>query len=57
MQKPVEKVLSGEQIVTDHGTWDRVHGVSAAGDGVVLVRSDEHSSGRPYLVGTDVTIV
>ena len=57
MRKPIEQILSGEQLVTEHGAWDRVHGVSDQVDGVVIVRTDEHSGGREYPVGTLVTVI
>jgi hypothetical protein len=54
--KPIDKVRSGEQIVTSTGRWDRVHGVSDPVAGVVVVNSDDNSHGE-YQSGTMVTIV
>lgn len=60
MRKPIEHVRSGEQIVTENGSWDRVHAVSEPDPfGVVTVDSDHSRSSEfaEYRVGTMVDIV
>jgi hypothetical protein len=55
MRKPIEQVLSGEQIVTPNSR-DRVHGVGDPTDGMVPVNSDNNSQGQ-YPAGTMVDVV
>ncbi|MFB6726761.1 hypothetical protein ACFCV3_41710 [Kribbella sp. NPDC056345] len=52
MDKPIEKVLSGDQIADGHGRWNRIHAVRITGGAVSI----DHDRKRNVLYRTGTTV-